>query len=240
MYKEMLELLTDNYSKDENSNIGKLFKIIGRQLEELDSTFRNVKNWRDIDQAQGKVLDRAGHNVLEYRGDKDDELYRDYIKIKIISNLSKGDIETINTVAEFLLKDKYIGAEETWNNPLYNDIAGVAMKVKPRFGEMLKTPHILNRVKAGGIGLHWLSEDSMTHKLYYGITNRQLKTNSYYPYSLEDIKINNPLNIGISSRVAKTSNYSINIMEDTKTNNQIFFIGICKRLKEIKMEVEHV
>lgn len=76
--------------------------------------------------------------------------------------------------------------------------------------------------------------------IYYGITNRQLKTSSYYPSTIEDIETTNPIHIGISSRVAKTSNYSINFIEDTKINNKIFFTGICKRLKEIKMEVEHV
>lgn len=83
-------------------------------------------------------------------------------------------------------------------------------------------------------------ERDLNHNIYYGITGRQLRTNSYYPYSIEDIKITNPLRIGISSRIAKTSNYSINIIEDSRVNNKVFFTGICKRLKEVKMEVEHV
>lgn len=98
----------------------------------------------------------------------------------------------------------------------------------------------INEVKPAHLGKRFTVNHKEMMNFYYGITNRQLRTNSYYPYSIEDVKITNPLRIGISSRIAKTSNYSINIIEDTKTNNQIFFTGICKRLKEVKMEVEHV
>ena len=98
----------------------------------------------------------------------------------------------------------------------------------------------IEEVKPAHLGKRFTVNHKENHTLYYGITNRQLKTNSYYPYSLEDTKITNPLKLGISSRIAKTSNYSINIIEDSKVNNQVFFTGICKRFKEIKMEVEHV
>ncbi|CAK7080741.1 putative phage tail protein [Tissierella sp.] len=99
---------------------------------------------------------------------------------------------------------------------------------------------IVKKIKPAWLRFILIIKREQKMNLYYGITNRQLKTNTYYPYSIEDVKITNPLRIGISSRIAKTSNYSINIIGDSKTNNQIFFTGICKRLKEVKMEVEHV
>jgi hypothetical protein len=96
----------------------------------------------------------------------------------------------------------------------------------------------IEEVKPAHLGKRFTVNHKENHNINFGITNRQLKINSYYPYSLEDTKIINPLNIGISSRRAKTSNYSINIMEDTKVNSEIYFTGICKRLKEVKMEVK--
>lgn len=148
----MLNRLTDNYSKDPNSNISKLFQIIANEVEEFQLTLNDIKDYRNIDKAIGKALDGLGKNVLEYRNTENDEIYRDYIKIKIISNLSQGDINTINEVAAFLLKDKYIGSEETWNNPMYEDLAGVVIRMFPNYTHI---PVALNRVRAGGVKLYF-------------------------------------------------------------------------------------
>lgn len=148
----MLNRLTDNYSKDPNSNISKLFQIIANEVKEFQLTLNDIKDYRNIDKAIGKALDGLGKNVLEYRNTENDEIYRDYIKIKIISNLSQGDINTINEVAAFLLKDKFIQSEETWNNPLYEDLAGVVIRMKPNYTHI---PVALNRVRAGGVKLYF-------------------------------------------------------------------------------------
>ena len=83
-------------------------------------------------------------------------------------------------------------------------------------------------------------ETGLDHNIYYAVTNRQFKIATYYPNSLEDIQAVNSLNVGIASRKSKSSNYTINTIEDIDLINPIFYTGICRRYKEIKMEVEHV
>lgn len=103
---DMLQRLSDNYNKDENGNIAYLLTLGAEQLEDLEETLDRTKLWRDIDEAEGLTLDRIGRNVQEPRGDKGNSLYRDYIKVKIASNLSGGSIETLNGVLSVLLGDR--------------------------------------------------------------------------------------------------------------------------------------
>ncbi|ALS27204.1 hypothetical protein IJ21_18030 [Paenibacillus sp. 32O-W] len=93
--QDMLRRLTDVFSKDPNSNIGKLMSILAEQLQKLEQTTCRVEEWRDIDKAQGTTLDRIGENVAQHRGAATDEIYRILIKSKIARNLSTGDINTI-------------------------------------------------------------------------------------------------------------------------------------------------
>lgn len=83
-------------------------------------------------------------------------------------------------------------------------------------------------------------ERDLYHNIYFGITNRQLRTNYYSTNSLEDTNVNNNIYLGISSRKAKSTSYDMNTIEDIKTLNSIYFVGICRRFKEMKVEVEHV
>ncbi len=61
--QDVLRRLTDVFSKNPNSNIGKLLTIMADQIRELTETQNRIRDWRDIDQAQGTTLDRIGQNV---------------------------------------------------------------------------------------------------------------------------------------------------------------------------------
>ena len=150
MWDKVFSRLPSNYSEEGQINNKKLHKVIYGEIEEVKKAFEDIRASQDIDNAIGKTLDLIGSNVLEYRETDNDDLFRDFIKLKIISNLSQGDIETINKVASFLLKDKYIETEETWKNALYNDLAGIVIKMYPNYPYI---PLALNRVKAGGVRL---------------------------------------------------------------------------------------
>lgn len=152
MYRNIFNRLPDNYSREGQVNNEKFHKIIYGELAEIKQVFKDIKDYQDLDKAIGKTLDNIGKNVLELRNTEDDNIYRQYIKTKIIANLSKGDINTINYVSDFLLKDEFLGFEETWKNDGYDDIAGLIGKIKLSLSSI---PYILDRVKAGGVKLYW-------------------------------------------------------------------------------------
>lgn len=137
----MLRRLPDVYNKDSGSNNYKFFQLFSSEYEELKRVFEKIKAYRDIDQSKGAPLDSIGGNVLELRGNKNDIDYRKFIKTRIKSNLSAGDIETINEVATVLIGDAFIGVKETWNQQTYsNEEAGIVI-INKGLGATIKTEY---------------------------------------------------------------------------------------------------
>lgn len=152
MFNKLINRLPDNYAKNKDSINGKLYQIYANELQQVKKAFEDIKLSQDMDNATHATLDKIGKNVLELRNSDDDNVYRQFIKTKIIANLSHGDIETLNTVADFLLGDNFLGFRETWNIKAYEDIAGLVGEFKMGLASI---PSILNRVKAGGVKLYW-------------------------------------------------------------------------------------
>lgn len=92
---KMLDALTSAYNRLKTSNIGKLFSILATGYESIHTANRKVLNYRDIDQAKGHTLDKWGKNVGVARGGLPDSIYRIYIKTKLSSLISGGDINTV-------------------------------------------------------------------------------------------------------------------------------------------------
>lgn len=111
---EMLYALTSAYShKDRNNlrlglpietNIGKLFSIFAWGLDTVQEQADLIRLWDDIDYACGSVLDRYGANFGVSRLGADDRFYRLVIKIKLLAQLSGGDIDTVLNAAASLLE----------------------------------------------------------------------------------------------------------------------------------------
>lgn len=99
-----IERLTDNYNKSPVSNVYKLMQIAAGVIQENEDTLNRIGDWRDVDQAQGKVLDMLGTNVRQSRGQAPDEVYRIMIKSKIKRNLSNGSINTLIDFLSFILQ----------------------------------------------------------------------------------------------------------------------------------------
>ena len=114
MLDKLLQRLPDTYDKSPDSNVGKLLTLPAEQLDNIEDNLDRLQDWRDIDKAEGKVLDRIGRNVNLPRGRMSDLEYRRMIKLQIIINQSRGNIETINQVANVLLQDSFIDVKEYW------------------------------------------------------------------------------------------------------------------------------
>ena len=109
---KMLNALTSAYiqtdyervRRDEplETNIGKLFYILAWGLGAVKEQAELVKLWDDIDYAKGLVLDRYGLNYGVKRAGADDTMYRLMIKVKLLSQLSGGDVDTVLKAASFL------------------------------------------------------------------------------------------------------------------------------------------
>lgn len=91
----ILRKLTDVFTKNPNSNIGKLFLIVSEQFNELEESALKVENWRDIDQAEGTTLDAKGKERGQQRGQASDEIMRVLLKSRLARNNSDGTIDNV-------------------------------------------------------------------------------------------------------------------------------------------------
>lgn len=127
--KEIVSRFVDHFKKDSTSNIAKLMHIFSDQLLKLNETTERVRDWRDIDHAQGKALDDIGSNVNQPRGKATDEVYRILLKSKIARNLSDGSINTIiNVIAVALsVPPSQIRIVEKWHDELEPEPAALKL-----------------------------------------------------------------------------------------------------------------
>jgi len=109
----MLEMLTGGYAREDvqnvrhgrepATNIGKLLSIPAWGFKLVHEHAEKVKLWDDLDYAQGNALDRYGANFGIAREGLDDDYLRLLIKVKMIAQLSGGDIDTLITAAAELM-----------------------------------------------------------------------------------------------------------------------------------------
>lgn len=109
----MLYALTSAYSRKDfdnqqrgllmQTNIGKLFSVFAWGLNIVQEQAEKIRQWDDLDNAKGSVLDRYGANFGVKRNGTTDDFYRLEIRVKVMSQLSGGDDDTvINAAAELL------------------------------------------------------------------------------------------------------------------------------------------
>jgi len=109
----MLDMLTSPHTRVDvlnakngqpmETNIGKLFSLFSWGLQMTHEHGERVKLWDNLDNAQGAVLDRYGANFGVYRSGTNDDYYRLLIKVKMLAQLSGGDIDTVIRAAAELL-----------------------------------------------------------------------------------------------------------------------------------------
>ena len=169
MIKRMLDKITSNY-KAKDSNIEKLFTVIGEENQRIEDTFELIERYRAISEAEGKTLDLIGENVLQKRNGEDDETYRRKILAKIRMNLSPGDIETLIEVLEVFMGDSFDEIIEGWssNDGAVYDGEPACLVVKTKdLGSPIAWDAI-DGVIAGGVGAKYFVQEAKRRYLELG------------------------------------------------------------------------
>lgn len=178
----ILSRFPDFFNKRPDSRLGKLMRIFSEQLQELKDTNHRIREWRDIDKAEGAGLDFIGQNVRQPRGVATDEVYRVLLKSKIARNLSTGDINTIIRVLALALNADYkdIKIKEKWTDPENPEPAAISLISVPitRLNEVGMDPvqfgRIVQKTVGGGIRVESIE---LTGTFEFGTTAIQYDPN---------------------------------------------------------------
>lgn len=183
MYNQAFSFLPERYRKPTTKQ---LYYVIFKGFNDIQDAITSIQDSRNIDKAEGKTLDLIGANVGQFRTDEDDELYRLLIKIKIIANLSNGDIPTINKIMMALFGDKFLGVQEVWTLGSYRREPAA---IKLRLGVIDKNiPYqIIDRIKAAGVRI--IVELNYKTNFYVGAGSTAGEVITILPPPLEDIVI---------------------------------------------------
>ena len=181
-YREAWERLPERFRKENNL---KLYYVLYGGFDEVFAAFDEIRASRDLDKAYGKTLDKIGANVGQFRLDEDDDLYRQLIKVRIIANLSLGNIPTINKVLSVLTKDVYLGLKEVWDKEEYRNEPS---KIVIELGSSAKKfPfEIVEAIKSAGVRvLAEIEYKGNLHEIWAGGRRRILKI-KYDEYQPKD------------------------------------------------------
>lgn len=158
LFQDMISKLTDLFVKNEDSNIGKIIRLISDELEQVQTALETTEEWRDIDKAEGTTLDLIGENVGQPRDNVADEEFRLLIKTKIFSNLSAGDIDSVNQILRIYLGNNFVSVQEGWQlegTPFDGEDAMLFITVKGD-NNLLGIPfEHTSRIVAKGVGTTW-------------------------------------------------------------------------------------
>lgn len=159
VFNDLFRKLTDAYTKNPNSNIGKLLVIVSDQLDDVRNTLDRVEQWRDIDKAKGTTLDLIGENVGQTRGLATDEIMRILIRARVARNLSDGTFNgiisalavTLNTTPDKIkIKELYDDIDDP--EPAAIAITGLPLDVLNQSGlSATQFGKITQRVMPGGV-----------------------------------------------------------------------------------------
>lgn len=95
VFLDLFRKLTDAYTKNPNSNVGKLLVIMSEGIDDVKETLNRIESWRDINQAEGTTLDLIGENVGQPRGQATDEVMRILVRARVARNLSDGTFDGV-------------------------------------------------------------------------------------------------------------------------------------------------
>jgi len=178
---KMLDMLTGAYNKVDQRNAekrlalesltGRLFAVVSWGFETIQGNAEMVRLWASIDHAAGAALDRHGKNYGVARGGSSDFFYRLLIKIKLLAQLSGGDIDTIlDAVASLYdIDGEKVELYEIFPakiqiNIAENDLPEGYEEIRDIVGALTK------RLLVAGVGIDMIykSEDAAAGGLYIG------------------------------------------------------------------------
>jgi hypothetical protein len=195
----LIDRLTSNYNKEIGSNVRKLMELTANPIQENEDALTRIMNWRDIDQAEGKVLDRIGDSVSQERGALTDSIYRVLIKSKIKRSLSNGSIDTLIDFLSFILqvRPEEVRIRELWqdglgeNASIYISVPGGSINsIGLSFGQF---GQLINLVVAAGVRASALFEGTFGFSTNYteseaspqGFANDELTTGGTLGFAFE-------------------------------------------------------
>lgn len=172
---KMLEYLTGAYNRSDirnerlglpmETNIGRLFETLSWGLELAHEHTERMKEWDDIDKAEGAVLDRYGGNFGVERGGATDAIYRLLIKVKMIALMSGGDIDTIIWAAASLFDVEPTDIEIQEKFPCKIRICvDEALLSGERLTSIDVIAGLMKRIAAAGIEVHILLRKRRTYQ----------------------------------------------------------------------------
>lgn len=197
-YKEAWERLPERFRKENNL---KLYYVLYGGFDEVYRAFDEIRASRDLDKAYGATLDKIGANVGQFRLDEDDDLYRQLIKVRIIANLSLGNIPTINKVLSVLTKDVYLGLREAWDKTEYqNEPAKIVVNLSRSIENY--PIELIERIKSAGVRVLTEVLKYYDGDLYVGGLRRRHMHMTYKPY--EPTEINSKLDAYVAGYLIST------------------------------------
>lgn len=160
---EMLNALTSAYSRKDYDNqqrgfpletkIGKLFAVFAWGLNMVQEQAEKIKAWDNLDNAQGAVLDRYGANFGVRRDGTTDDFYRLEIRVKVMSQLSGGDDDTVINAAAELLGVEPTDIELEDDFPAKKKMMVNALVIPPERQKLIdQIAADLKRLLAAGVG----------------------------------------------------------------------------------------
>lgn len=212
---KMLEMLTSAYNRTDivrlqkgelpETNIGKLFCLAGWGFDILLEQTERVRLWDDIDQMRGRVLERFGRDFGVERGEASDEIFRIMIKVKIISMLAGGNLDTLILAAAnlFGVTPEDVRHEEVYPAKVYLYID------EDRLDEEHKNisdviAGLMSRVKAAGVGLRifYRTYHEYNQMLFLGTLTVKTVRICAKPYLTENIVTKTAsVNIGVPTLI---------------------------------------
>lgn len=197
-YREAWERLPERFRKENNL---KLYYVLYGGFDEVYRAFDEIRASRDLDKAYGATLDKIGANVGQFRLDEDDDLYRQLIKVRIIANLSLGNIPTINKVLSVLTKDIYLGLREAWDKTEYqNEPAKIVVNLSRSIENY--PIELIKRIKSAGVRVLTEVLKYYDSDLYVGGLRRRHMHMTYKPY--EPTEINSKLDAYVAGYLINT------------------------------------
>lgn len=212
LYYKAWRRLPERFRKPNNLD---LYYVLYGGYGELEKGFASINDSRNIDKAQGETLDKLGANVGQFRFGEDDDLYRLLIRIRIIANLSIGDIPTINKIMSILVKDIFLGIKETWSYEKHrNEPAAIVLQLSEIWSNI--PLEIINRIKAAGVRV--ILETYLHQTIYYGMYGQKAKHYKVLPNKVEDKEFENQVFMGMETYHKKIKRVAI--MPEVWTLNQ--------------------
>lgn len=206
---EMLNALTSAYSSKDyanrqrgsplETNIGKLFSIFAWGLHSVHEQTELIRLWDDIDYAKGSVLDRYGANFGVRRNGSSDAFYRLLIKVKLLSQLSGGDIDTVINAAASLFGVPANSVKLAEVFPAKISVTVNEADLDPETLEMVADiAAMLKRILAAGVKLITTLESYREFKNEVSIQTAAFDR-SHLVFSLPDAKMSFSKNVGIAN-----------------------------------------